>query len=634
MLTALVVTGASANDRVLLPVEIAGEAGTVVSVTTRVPAGSGRRVRSLWMQIHGLAYGGMASVRINQGQWWPLNNETVTVAEPARSYGGIGGGFATLKVTLRLPEGSVADDSNTIEFRFNFTDGIVSGFRVLAFNFLAADGRTILPADTFVEDDPSTWTPPLRDPEDISAGHSLWERAQLTANALPGAPLIHAHCADCHAQDGADLKYFNFSNLSIVAKSRFHGLSESQGRQIASYIRSLPAPNPGRPWNPPYQPGPGLDDQPAANRAAGAGLAWALDDDVDALPFVFAKKDITPAAFRPDADLNPREIPMALQLPDWNHWLPRVHPLDFPGTNFSHSAFFKLYRTADYPALIAAGDMPGFFDRWYKSRSLFLPPHPAAGSNRSSGSNQWTAELAEAFYSAQLWQLVKTWEIIRKFAPRFRMNAIPAATAPAEVGIPNGPSGMGRSALTNEYFNNAWYEVQILVNSGNHRHHGRLPVDWVYIIGHFLELQQLSGRPEPGRLLVAVIKAMQSSDPSIGPDNYAEGWRPDRNIDPRIVVSREWAPVFRTVPAGVKQAIVESLLSAWLDKTLEYPAAFYFARGQPARYRLPAHLLDISGGRVWEASPQFQAAGVGRAVIERLDAWGKAYSALAELFHY
>jgi hypothetical protein len=79
---------------------------------------------------------------------------------------------------------------------------------------------------------------------------------------------------------------------------------------------------------------------------------------------------------------------------------------------------------------------------------------------------------------------------------------------------------------------------------------------------------------------------------------------------------------------------VESLLTAWLDKTLQYPAASYFARGRLAGYTPPAHLLDISGGRVWEASPQFRAAGVGRAVTERLDAWGKAYTALAELFHY
>ncbi len=594
------------------------------------------------MQIHGLAFAGMVSVRINQGQWWLLNNETVTVAEPGRSYGGIGGAFATLKVTLPLPEGSVIDDSNTIQYRFNGTDGIVSGFRILAFNFLASDGRMILPPDTFVEEDPNAWVPPLSDPGSVSAGRSLWERAQLTADGLPEAPLIHAHCSDCHAQDGRDLKYFNFSNVSIIARSRFHGLSELQGRQIASYIRSLPVPNPGRPWNPPYQPGPGLDAQPIANWSAGAGLAWELDNDVEMLPFLFAKKDrgkalvISPAAFRPDSDLNPREIPIALQLPDWNHWLPRLHPLDFREANFKSSAFSQLYEKSDYPKLIAAGDIPAFFDKWSKSRSIFLTPHLTTGSNR------WTPELADAFYSAQLWQLVKTWEITQRFnlegteaGPRFWLNTIPASTAPAEVGIPDSPSGMGRAALTNEYFNNAWYEVQVLVNDGHHRHHGRLPIDWVYFAGHFLDLQRLSDRPEPGRLLVAVVKAMQSTDPMIGPDNYAEGWRPETNIDPRILVSKEWEPVFRTIPGDVKQAITESLLSAWLDKTLQYPSTSYFVQGpQPAGYKLPTHLQNISGGRVWEAASQFQAVGVRAALIERLDAWGKAYTALAELFHY
>jgi hypothetical protein len=241
---------ASTTDPVFLPVEIAGEAGTAVSVTVHVPAGFGNQAQSLWMQVHGLAYAGMASVRINQGPWWSLNNETVAVAEPAKSYGGIGGAFATLKITLPLPEASVVDDSNTVQFRFNRTDGIVSGFRVLAFNILAADGRMILPAETFVEEDPNTWTPPFSDPESISSGRNLWEHAPLAASSLPGAPAIHAHCSDCHTQDGRDLKYFNLSNLSVVARSRFHGLSEFEGRQIASYIRSLPGPNPGRPWNP------------------------------------------------------------------------------------------------------------------------------------------------------------------------------------------------------------------------------------------------------------------------------------------------------------------------------------------------------------------------------------------------
>src|SRR5438477_9072912 len=129
---------------------------------------------------------------------------------------------------------------------------------------------------------------PLRDPDSILAGQELWLTAALKANSLPNAPPIRAHCADCHAYDGRDLKYFGFSNASIIARSRFHGLSDLQGQEIASYIRSVPVPSPGRPWNPPYQPGPGLDARPVANWAAGAGLSWALDSDLASLPFIFA----------------------------------------------------------------------------------------------------------------------------------------------------------------------------------------------------------------------------------------------------------------------------------------------------------------------------------------------------------
>jgi hypothetical protein len=631
---------APARNQIMLPIEVAGAAGTVAAVSFTVPSDAGRQVRSLWMQVHGLGYAGMLSVRINKNDWVSISNSTVSVAEPGRSYGGIGGGFATLEMTLILPATAVVDDTNTIEFRFNGTNGISSAFRVLAFNLLTAGGRRVLSPDAFIEDDPNTWAPPLPDPRQISAGRSLWQSAQLVANGLPQASPLRAHCSDCHARDGRDLKYFNFSNSSIVARSRFHGLSELEGRQIASYIRSLTVPNPGRPWNPPYQPGPGLDSQPALNWAAGAGLSWVLHKDTDTLSFLFGTGNtgellISPTAFRPDGNLNARKIPIAFQLPDWNHWLPRVHPLDAWGARFDRSTFARMYADSDYAKIVDAKGLSAFFDTWVKSRSSFLTPH------LTSDSPQWTPELGSAFYSAQLWQLVKTWEIMQRFnygagnESRSWLNAIPAATAPAEVHIPNGPSGMGGSALTNEYYSNAWYEVQLLVNSGNHRHHDRSPVDWVYVMERFLNLQQQSGQPEPARVLVAVIKAMQSTDPWIGPGNFAEGWRPDQTVDPRIMVSKRWAAVFQTLPGDVRAAVTQSLLTAWLDKTLQYPPANYFQRGVPAHYyELPADFLDISGGKVWEAAPQFLAAGVDVSTTRRLQAWGKAYTALAELFHY
>jgi hypothetical protein len=690
--TSGLVSVATAGTAVTLPVEIVGENGATSAVTVEVPAQRAREVRSLWMQIHGLSYSDMVSVQVNRSAWFSLNNNTVAVAEPGRSYGGIGGGFSTLKVTLSLPGDAVVEGANIIRFRFNQSDGIASGFRVLAFNLLTADSSRVLEPGAFTQEDPGTWTPPLRDRDAILAGQELWLRARLQASPLPNAPQIRAHCSDCHARDGRDLKYFGFSNESIVARSRFHGLSGLQGQQIASYIRSLPVPTPGRPWNPPYQPGPGLDAQGAANWAAGAGLSWALDSDSATLPFIFAPSAdlagrsaqgpvanppdwsaivplISRSAFRPDGNLNPREIPISLQLPDWNHWLPRVHPLDAWGPAFQNSEFSELYGSMDGPslagrrapsggakqsllrvlaspdlsALISSGRIVTYFSKWTNARRVLLK------SFVERGGVNWSPDLALRAYSTQLWQLVKTWEMTQEFGLEGRgrdlfgatgesltwFNTIPAATAPAAVNIPDGPSGMGGSALTNEYFDASWYELQVLLNSGNHRHRDRSPIDWVYVIGGFKDLYSESRRPEPARLLVALIKAMQSTDPQIGPQDVAQGWRPGQNVDPGIMVNAEWAPMFQPLSGDARRVMTESFLGAWLDKNLQYPIGRYFRVGLSENsYAAPTSYGSISGGRVWEAAPLFMGAGVDPELIRQLQKWGASYTDIAARFQY
>jgi hypothetical protein len=666
-------TGAAADRAsIILPIEVVGEPGTTASVTFEIPSRPAREFRSLRLQIHGMSYKDMISVQVNSSAWLPLNNDTVAVAEPGISYGGIGGGFSTLQMTMPLPAHTVSEGANTIRFRFNRSDGVVSGFRVLAFNFLTADSSPALEPDAFTQEDPATWTPPLRDSASILAGRQLWENAPLSPGGFQASPLIRAHCSDCHAHDARDLKYFNFSNASIVARSRFHGLSELQGQQIASYIRTLPGPSPGRPWNPPYQPGPGLDAQPVANWAAGAGIAWALDDDRQTLPFIFgAGRERAPLApplewsallpritrepFRPDGNLNPREIPIALQLPDWNHWLPQVHPMDAWGPAFQKSEFSEWYASSaklslraslaspNLAALISSGRLAAYFDKWRDARHAFLKPYVEGKSV------DWTPELAVKAYSTQLWQLVKTWEMTQEFGleargremfgpdgePRTWLNNIPAAAAPATVNIPDGPSGMGGSGLTNEYFDASWYALQVILNSGNHRHRDRTPVDWVYLIGRFLDLYRETHRPEPARLLVEVIKAMQSTEPRLGPGNRVQGWNPRQNVDPTIMVSETWTPIFRQLPPDARRALTESLLAAWLDKNLQYPVAQFFTPGAAEeRYVLPASLGGISGSKVWESASLFRAAGVSPEIVTQLQKWGTSYTDMAARFRY
>jgi hypothetical protein len=654
LISAISVLPAAAANPLTLPIEVVGENGTTGTVTIDVPVGRSSGIRSLWMQIHNLSYADMISVQVNQSAWFSLANETVRVAEPGKSYGGIGGGITTLKVTLDLPAGTAVDGSNTIRFRFNHTDGLASGFRVIAFNFLAGDSTRILDPSTFAQEDPDKWTPPLTDTASIRAGREHWNKALLRANALPNSGGIRAHCADCHASDGRDLKYFGFSNASIVARSRFHGLSTLQGEQIASYIRSLPVPTSGRPWNPPYQPGPGIDDQPISKWAAGAGLSWVLDNDSATLPYLFGTATDLKSAFQPDGNLNPRQIPIALPLPDWNHWLPRVHPLDAWGTSFQKSELLRLYEQTLRPLLassdlsntVSAGRIVSSFEKWRVARRTLLKPFIERNGIT------WTPDLASKAYATQLWQLVKTWDMTQEYGleghgrellgtdsePRTWFNGIPAATAPAAVNIPSGPSGMGGSALTNEYFNAAWYQVQVLVNSGNHRHRDRFPLDWIHAVGGFYDLYRESNRPEPARLLVTIIKALQSTDKRIGPDDIVQGWRPNQNVDPRIMVNEAWSPLFEPLSNDMRRAITESWLAAWLDKNLQYPVGRYFRVGlTEASYSATGYEADyagFSGGQVWEAAPLFLAAGVNSDLVKQLQKWGASYIDMANRFSY
>ncbi|NDH69100.1 MAG: DUF1080 domain-containing protein, partial [Gammaproteobacteria bacterium] len=124
---------------------------------------------------------------------------------------------------------------------------------------------------------------------------------------------------------------------ALVARSKYHGLSEQQGLALASYIRSLDVPyqEKGRPWNPLYQPGPGMSKVPIDSWVAGAGMDWVLDDDIKSFKYIFPNGTqngivyngvVQPIDFKKAYNIN--DIPIAMQLPDWNHWLPRVHLKD------------------------------------------------------------------------------------------------------------------------------------------------------------------------------------------------------------------------------------------------------------------------------------------------------------------
>jgi hypothetical protein len=631
-------------NSIQMPIEVMGASGTTVSARFAVPASTlSSQINRLWLKMHGLSYPNKVSISINSGVWIPLNNSTVTILGPAAHYGGIGGTFSTLKMTLPVsPVTLKQNTTNQISFRFNMTDGVSSGFRVLEFNFLTPSGQRLLPDSTFVEDNPNNWKPLFTDSVNIEQGREVWKNAVLRASPL-SARNLQARCSDCHAQDGRDLKYFNFSNLSIVERSKFHGLTPLQGQQIASYIRTLNVPNPGRPWNPPYQPGPGLDAKPVQEWAAGAGVDWALDDDLQTLNYIFPD-GINEQAVATSGNLNVRETPVAMQFPDWNHWLPKIHPKDAWGTNFVNHNLFKKYsgegggsspwnfRTKLQAATASRYVLSDIFRNelgyWGNDRYQFI-------AARSTGIVM-TPEHSEKIYSTALWQLVKMWELVQDFnleglgqqiygsrgEPRTWLTDFPFRASPFMLGIPDNQNGIGGSALTNVYFSNVWYQVQLTLNNSNRQPISTYPIDWSYVYGKHKDLYYKSNYPEAGRLVLWITKAMQESDNGLGVDNMWVGWRPTSVGDISKLVHWSFLPMWQKVPAAQKAQIQEALLRTWFAKSRQYTQLQYIAGGHVDPTYAPRSWYDGPfGDRVYYMIPQFRQSGVNEELLDEIIDW-------------
>jgi len=611
------------SARIRLPIEVMGRGGEVVTVSADL-GGSGTSARRLRLRLHGLNYGTQGSVRVNGGSWIALNESTLRLTQLARDYGGLGGGFHTLDATLELAAGAAREGSNEISFRFNGTDGRSSGYRVLELNFEDGTGRALLSSSAFVEEDPDQWEPPLSAGAAIAEGERLWRYASLDA---PGRGPIQAKCADCHAQDGRDLRYFNYSNYAIRQRARFHGLSAQQGEQIASYIRSLDAPNPGRPWNPPYQPGPWLDSKPVEEWAAGAGIDAVLDADVETYDYLPA--DVYPAT----ANLNVRETPLALQLPDWNHWLPEVHPLDAWGDAFANHGLYKSY--LELRSELRPGDAAAYrsareeLKLWVVDWQEFTRP-------RSEGVS-WTAERRRAVYSTTLWKLVKLWELMQEnrleglgrsvfdhslAEDRAWFSAFPFFVSPNMQHLPAGPGLANGEDEVRTYLSFIWYHVQLILNNSNGEQYGTSPVDWPYVYGFIKDLSNDGRRQQAGLQTLWLIKALQISNHGRGPERGVNGWMPQVND-----ISRPLHPSWRYIWEGVSPSLqatsLQALTQSWLNEVSKFTPQQYYDGNWASRSETPSsnspdgRFVD----RIWYTIPRLRHRGVSPALTSQIIAW-------------
>jgi hypothetical protein len=569
------------TDTVRLPVEVIGPDGHTVSV--QVHASEGSRTESLSLKAHSIGYPyhlanirnysvDKASIRINDGDWVDVNNSTVTCTGAGVTARCVDGPLHTIR--FRIPAatlGDFEDGANMVHFRFNYaapspeTGDPSTGYRILDLEFESSSGTDLIDGTTFTWDDPGTWTAPdgYESAGDVSDGEALWEARDALVDGWNGEQ-IWASCADCHTESGFDLQYFAFSNHSIVQRARFHGLSEAEGKKIAAYIRSIQVETydgraidpPGRPWHPPYQPGPTQVSSRSADAprtegtpiseldpiywAAGAGVEWALDDDAVTKKHLFP--DGVGASGRSvDGKINQREIPVALQMPDWNEWLPVHHPIDVWGDEFREHRTYQAYlnKTPDNLWRAENGDYQKIEDAT-KPIWTGLEQGPESFKGRSVP-EPYDWQLAEL--SRMQWALTKHFETlvpthmenkVRRFqgpeADRLQWpsnSRIVFDQAP-HIGVKTSDDAALKGQdhdLMDRYFDTSWYQLQLVINSGATYSTGQGPLDWLYHLRHTPGIGT-----HPWRYATSYLKLLQNAEtiPEEGNtplhDITSEGW--------------------------------------------------------------------------------------------------------------
>ena len=666
------------SAQVLLPVRVVDLSPDIEERTVRVPNATG--VDALWLRVHRPTYRDQqvnpsrpakASVRINDGRWIDLTKENVTLPEPERKAGGLGGSMMTLR--MAVPVDNVRSGENTLRFRYNGTDGLTVGYRVIDMNFLAG-GKAVLPESAFRMEDPAEWEAPAgyASAQDIEAGRQAWLNAEIVESHAIGRDLepLRSTCASCHAESGHDLKYFAFSNESIITRARFHGLSEETGKQIAAYIRSLPLETqngstyepPGRPWDPPYQPEPGLSGRPVHEWAAGGGLDAVLPHD--SLMWEHLEEDGSMIkAFAIDNEIEVYNQPIAIQMEDWNQWLPRFHPIDVFGDHFVENTdeigegdtwrddvlgfYAEMRRVLDEQGAVGltqgGNAMRKFGAAARKGYLDFL-------GGASHIQNEISIERAEL--ALKKWALIKIWQEMQ--AHHLADDAdvlygedaeerswltgdarVPFEIAPHISAANTSFFEWQLSPTIGNYQTTSWYQTQLILNAGNNAGGAIAPVDWNY--QPMFVQSQGNHAARSTQTFAKMLQQFSDEDRPLR-DVYV------RQIHPGLYgPDGKYAAPFEDADPDRRAQAYTALLTALMDKLEAHsPAEWRAVWGRPDGTRddilrprsytpqtvsnninSALHGRDFQWADVFYTMiPRFASAGVARPVLERMVAWG------------
>ncbi len=479
--------------------------------------------------------------------------------------------------------------------------------------------------DAFVLENPAAWTAPAGG--NALAGRTAFQGQNLLAPDHPGEA-ITASCAECHAHDGRDLKYFNYSNWSNIVRSQFHGLSESNAIDIAAYIRSHPSVAPGRVYIPPYQPAPCADTAPAIEWSGCAKL-----DDI--LPFDTAMLEQLCGAACDENDFSPtrsdysfKNARLALPMLDWNDWLPRVHPKDYwnsafnaanyPAANWPTSLLKQTYETLrsgysgagcpsgpgcqTFHTAAASGYWKeqwqfmsqGWLTGWWAATAqpqlcAGMPPNRTCLENVTNEKNQYNVST----YSAGQFVATKIWEIMHEFDIQgYQASLYPSAgesrgwnnntvfLASPDISktrvnakIPGLYDG---SVYSEQHASLQWYTLQAILMSTTGRPWGYDtigPLDTPYTYGKFRV-------PDGawGNALWLTNWNMQQMIRYV--NNWPDMTGEDRSwyvnaVSPEVLINWDgWAYNWASLPAEDRQSIRASILNAYYEKWRKITGGF------------------------------------------------------------
>ena len=351
-----------------------------------------------------------------------------------------------------------------------------------------------------------------------------------------------------------------------------------------------------------------------------------------------------PSVFAPSSRLNQRELPLPIQLPDWNQWLPGTHPMDAFGSTFTSSGYNTIYQTlrsslqANNAAVYVA--QKGNFDSWF---SDFYNLYIQVGTPIWNSPTGWTPATVDAMYSLSQWGLVKTWELMSQFQlegfsqnmfgpqadPRAWYSGLPFFLAPHELKMSSSgaPGLRNGSAADYTYLSFVWYDLQLILNDSNGQQSYQHPIDWGYA-NEFVESLGSLSAPQGGIQAMWMIKGLQvMQELGKGPQLGGNGWQPFV-VQPSLLVTPEWnSTVWTGVNPASRTAIANGIVTAWLSEVTQFTPQEFYAGGWTTATAVP-----VAGGNaydgvfpdwVWYMIPRFKFIGVDSTVVTQLAAWAQ-----------